>query len=438
MGANSRRFGAGVVLAALVLGGAALWRSLHDTAEARVTPAWTAEQVGLLKTLDIDTLRAAPDDPSNAYATDPDAAELGRRLFSDARLSAGSRNACASCHRPHQAFADGRRVAKGLGEGRRNTPTLIGAAWGRWFNWDGRSDSLWAQALGPLEASAEMGFTRGQVVHLIAADADYRARFEMTFGPIDPAVASVVSGSACGPTGAADAMACWQRLPPDSQDRVTRAFVDVAKALAAYQATLRPKATRFDRFVRELAAGRTARANAILSSAEQRGLRLFIDPVRSRCINCHNGPLLTNGGFHDIGTNLGFDSAVEMGRMLGARALEASEFGCTGRFSDALPAQCVETRFARSEHAGEGRGAFKVPTLRNVARTSPYGHDGRFATLHAVIAHYRSPSLSTVAGAHELRPLELSDAEVDDLVRFLGTLDDDAGRRRASVIELLG
>jgi cytochrome c peroxidase len=203
---------------------------------------------------------------------------------------------------------------------------------------------------------------------------------------------------------------------------VTRTFVQVGKALAAYEATLRPAPTRFDQFVGELAAGDARAAANRLTPAEQRGLRLFISNERAACLNCHNSPLLSNGGFHDIGTNLGQQANTELGQMLGATLMAVAEFRCGGDHSDALAEQCELARFQGDEAAGHGRGAFKVPSLRGVARTAPFMHDGRFEDLTAVLRHYRSPPLPSVPGAHELRPLKLSDRDIDDLIRFLQTL----------------
>ena len=321
-------------------------------------------------------------------------------------------------------------MAQGLGAGRRNTPTLWGVAFGRSFNWDGRSDSLWGQALGPIESAHEMGSSRVEVVRLVAGDADLRGRYERVFGPIDRDLRARLPAVPCGPLPSApgqaersdDPRACWQGLAQDLRQSTTRVFVNVGKAIAAYEATLRPGASRFDRFVRDLAAGDARGAAARLTPAEQRGLRLFIATPRTGCLNCHNGPMLSNGGFHDVGTNLGTPSTLELGHMLGSRLLEASEFRCDGAFSDALPAQCTTLNHQVADATGEGRGAFKVPTLRGVARTAPYAHDGRFADLKAVLNHYRAPPTTGRGAAHELKPLALTDRDVDDLVRFLGTL----------------
>jgi cytochrome c peroxidase len=396
-------------------------------------PDWTAADVALLQSLSVDALPDRPDDPSNAFAADAGAVTLGQLLFNDVRLSAGQRLSCASCHQSGRAFTDGQRVAQGLAIGTRNTPTLRGVAFHRTFNWDGRVDTLWGQALGPLEHAAEMGSSRGEVARLVADDPKLRRDFERVFGPLDADMLSAMPTGPCGPIaasgdspGEAPASACWRRLPERQQTAISRVFVDVGKAIAAYETTLRPPRTRFDQFVRDLVAGAKRSASTRLTAAEQRGLRLFIDPARTACLNCHNGPLFTNGGFHDIGTNIGAQSTGELGNLLGERLRETSEFRCVGIYSDALPEQCLLARFQRKEHPGESRGAFKVPTLRGLAVTAPFMHDGRFADLQAVMQHYRSPPLPAVVGAHELRPLKFSARDIEDMVRFLEALSSSA------------
>ena len=106
-----------------------------------------------------------PDDPTNPYDTDARAAHLGRWLFFDAGLSIDGEMSCASCHLPDRAFQDGRAVAPGTLHLGRNTPTVVGSARRRWFFWDGRADSLWSQALHPLEGEAEFASDRVALAH---------------------------------------------------------------------------------------------------------------------------------------------------------------------------------------------------------------------------------------------------------------------------------
>ena len=125
-----------------------------------------------------------PIDPTNRWSADPQAAELGRWLFHEPRLSRNQQVSCASCHQPELGFADGRPLAMGLSQGPRHTQSLLNAAHQRWLTWDGRADSLWSQALHPFEAPHEMGLSRAEVVERVRAIEPLRTRFERVFGAL--------------------------------------------------------------------------------------------------------------------------------------------------------------------------------------------------------------------------------------------------------------
>ncbi|MEL6906135.1 MAG: cytochrome-c peroxidase, partial [Planctomycetota bacterium] len=133
-------------------------------------------------------LPPVPPDPTNRVADDPSAALLGQALFFDERLSANGRVSCATCHDPDRGFTDGRELAFGLAEGRRKTPTLWNAAHHRWLTWDGRADSLWMQALDPIEDPTEMGATRTDVARIVRDDEDLRALYEASLGALPEAL----------------------------------------------------------------------------------------------------------------------------------------------------------------------------------------------------------------------------------------------------------
>ena len=154
-----------------------------------------------------------------------------------------------------------------------------------------------------------------------------------------------------------------------------------------------------------------------MSADEVAGLRVFLKP-ESQCLNCHNGPLFTNQGFHNIGTARLDGDAPDFGRAMGVQALAYDQFNCRSVFSDDRE-NCPSLDFASGGgHDGGLTGAFKVPTLRNVALTGPYMHDGSMDTLEKVIEHYRHPPKS------ELRPLQVSDIEARQLAAFLRALTD--------------
>src|SRR5688572_13927936 len=121
---------------------------------------WTEEELSTLQGLWITNLQPLPPDPSNKYADDPDATSLGQALFFDTRFSSNGQVSCATCHRPEQMFQDGTALAHGVGTTNRRTMTIVGTAFSPWLFWDGRKDSQWSQALGPLENPVEHGGNR--------------------------------------------------------------------------------------------------------------------------------------------------------------------------------------------------------------------------------------------------------------------------------------
>lgn len=140
------------------------------------TPTWSDAEQATLRTLWLGSLPPLPADPSNHVADDPRAVTLGAKLFSDTRFSANGAVACSTCHLSDLSFQDGLPLAQGVGTTTRRTMPLVGTAYSPWFFWDGRKDSQWAQALGPLESAVEHGGTRTQYVHLIATF--YRDEYE--------------------------------------------------------------------------------------------------------------------------------------------------------------------------------------------------------------------------------------------------------------------
>jgi cytochrome c peroxidase len=342
-------------------------------------PTWSRAEVATLRSLSLSALGPLPRDPSNAHADDPRAAALGRRLFSDTSLSANGRVSCATCHDAKLEFQDGRRRGRGLGVTDRRTMSLTGVGYAQWLFWDGRKDSLWSQALAPLVNVHEQGATRALVERVVRTR--YRRAYEQVFGPLR------------------------------SQSR-TRIFVNAGKAIAAFERTIVPQRSRFDRYVDAVAGGRTSTA---LTPREARGLELFIG--QAGCTNCHNGPLLTNGEFHNTGVP---QDGRDRGRATGVRAVQRDEFNCFGEYSDAPRTACTGLQFLVAR-GPQLEGAFKPPSLRGVARRAPYMHTGGLESLRAVVEHYRRAPAAPV-GRSELHRLALTDRQVDELVAFLQAL----------------
>jgi cytochrome c peroxidase len=352
---------------------------------------WTKEDVAQLSSMSLRELGPAPADPTNRVADDPRAIALGRKLFFDPRLSANGQVSCATCHIPEREFQDGIPLAKGVGVTNRRTMPIAGMAHSPFLFWDGRKDSLWAQALGPLESPVEHGGSREQYAQVIAAH--YRPDYEAIFGGM-PALST--------------------------RDEATSVFVNMGKAIAAYERTIEYTPSRFDRYVDALRD--TGRApQGVLSADEVAGLRLFVG--KASCANCHNGPLLTNNEFHNTGVPTRPGLPADRGRLVGADAVLRDEFNCRSRWSDSR-SQCAELEFlVTGDHVLER--AFKVPSLRNVAERAPYMHAGQFNTLTEILDHYnRAPKAP--AGHSELEPLRLSAQERRQIEAFLRSLSGDA------------
>lgn len=372
---------------------------------------WTEAERATLRSLSITALPLAPPDLSNKFADDPRAAALGRGIFFDPRFSATGTIACAHCHDPEKQFQDGLPLAHGIGTTERRSMPLIGAAYAPFLFWDGRKDSLWAQALGPMENAVEQGGDRTLYAHLIAEK--YRRPFEAVFGAL-PDLADLPRRA--GPVEDPAVLAAWRGLSSDRQETVSRLYADIGKAIEAYERTMLPRATRFDRYVAAVLAG--GDGADILSASEIAGLGLFIG--RGHCTRCHNGPLLTNNDFHNTGVPPRPGAPPDPGRARGAALVRADEFNCSSRYSDTPVGGCAELRFMRVGDPASS-GQFKPPSLRGVATRAPYMHQGQFATLDEVIAHYRKAPAAAI-GHSELSPLDLSDMEAQYLVAFLGSL----------------
>lgn len=392
-----------------------------DSSSEEGTMGWSQAELATLQSLWLGNLQPLPPDPSNAVADDPRAAELGQRLFFDTRFSANGQVSCATCHQPDNLFTDGLPQAQAIGTTRRHTPTIVGTAYNPWFFWDGRRDSQWAQALTPMESAVEHGGTRTQYAHLVAEDESYRTAFEALFGPLPDFSDRDRFPDSAGPVEDPELKATWEAMDPADQELVNQVYADIGKAIAAYERQIMPGPSRFDDYVEALIAGDETVVKNSLSPDEVAGLRLFIG--QGNCTQCHNGPLLTSGSFHSIGTPDPPGQPPDIGRFAGVQQAVANEFNCFGQYSDAQSEEvCTELRFVKM-WGQELMGAFKVPTLRNVAKTAPYMHAGQFSTLDEVLDHYnQAPAGLGPTGHTDLLPLNFSQTELDQLEAFLGTL----------------
>jgi len=290
-------------------------------------------------------------------AQPPALAALGERLFHDRRLSRAQDISCASCHAPNLGFSDGRRFAAGhAGQlGPRNSPGLWGIAFVPQLMWDGRADSLEAQALLPIVNPIEMAMDLPTLLKRLNTETDYPQQFARAFGGHGQTLAVTLT-----------------RL---------------SAALASFERTLQAPRTRFDEFIE----GRTD----ALDAQELRGLHLF--RTKARCMNCHSGPQFTQHEFHQIGMS-----------MLGRPAQDLGRQAVTRQPEDA--------------------GAMRTPSLRGIAHTAPYMHNGIVPRLRGVLDLYNAGmpqprNRSDIPPPSPLiKPLKLTAEEVQAVEAFLRTL----------------
>jgi len=332
-------------------------------------------------------------DPTNRASGNADAIAMGERLFFDPRLSPSGKVLCATCHAPFRSWQDRRARAFGLADTDRNTQGLLNVRYLRWFGWDGAGDSLWAQSVRPILEAREMGGSIAHIAALVRGDAELSCSYERVFGaPVPVSDEAVLAG--------------------------------VGKALAAFQETLVSGRSPFDEFRDALASGDLSSTKKYPDAA-RRGLRIFVG--RGNCGACHVGPVFTNSEFHDTGVPFFVAGGVDQGRYGGIRKLQANPLNLLGSYNDdASGLSAVKTRQVAEVHRNFGE--FKVPSLRNVARTAPYMHNGSLATLADVVRHYSEidPDRLHSDGEAILKPLRLSAEESADLVAFLESLSESA------------
>jgi cytochrome c peroxidase len=386
--------------------------NLH--ADSRRRTRWSSKERALLRSLTIKSLGAVPRDPSNRVADDSMAASFGHLLFFDTRLSSTGTVSCATCHMAEKNFQDGRAVGRGVGEGSRRTMPIAGTSRSPWLFWDGRADSQWEQALGPLESSVEHGGDRTQYARVVAAS--YRAMYESIFGRLPSLNALPLHA---GPVGDTVRAAAWTRIPTARRDEISRVYANIGKAIAAYERRIEYAPARFDRYVEAELANDTLTPESAITPDEEAGLRLFIG--RANCVNCHNGGLFSDDHFHNTGVAISHATTfLDSGRTSGVVKALAGEFSCTSRYSDATAEDCAELRFAVTEGAELVR-AYKPPSLRNVVDRAPYMHAGQLTSLDDVLEHY-SDAPRAPLGHTELTPLHLTSRERRQIIAFLGTL----------------
>lgn len=324
-------------------------------------------------------------EPEDNPTTD-DKVVLGRKLFMDRRLSHNNTISCAMCHVPEQAFASN-ELAMAVGiEGRtnkRNTPTILNAVYYTRFFHDGREHSLENQVIGPLVAFNEMGNPSvGYVVEKIKSTSDYDGMFEKAFGK------------------------------PVNLDNIN-------KAIAAYERTLVSANSKFDRY-------QYRNEETAMNASEINGFKLFMG--KARCVTCHavqeKSAIFTDQGFHNTGigytrNNTVYHREATMPITLAPGITVQTPSDHFDHASERPPNDVG--RFEVTENPKD-RWAYKTPSLRNVALTAPYMHDGSLLTLEAVVDFYDKGGEDNPLKDPLLTPLNLTKQEKAELVAFMKAL----------------
>ena len=321
--------------------------------------------------------------PKGAEPT-PEKAALGDKLFNDKRLSVNDKVSCATCHDPQKGFVDHKPLAEGVAapkeRTKRNSPTVLNAMFNATQFWDGRAPSLEEQAKLPVLNPIEMGQkTPDDVVAKVQKIPEYAQAFQKLNG----------------------------RAPT---------YDDIAAAIAAFERTQMAGDSPFDRFI--------AGDEKAIDASAQRGWALFNG--KGRCTNCHafgtTSPLFSDQKFHNIGIAAHKTDFIGLAR----RATGIVRSGDLKQIDEvAIQTDLTELgRFLVTKQSND-IGAFKTPTLRNIAITAPYMHDGSMATLWDVMDHYNKGGVPNPNLDGGMQRLGLTEAEIDDMVAFLATLTSD-------------
>jgi len=321
----------------------------------------------------------------------PEKIALGSTLFNDKRFSSTGEVSCATCHDPAKAFTDSPlRTSEGINKltGTRNAPTVVNAAYFEKQFWDGRSADLEDQSQHPFVNPVEMGLKDHEpILKIVRSDPAYGDMFRKSFG-IEPAAITMDH---------------------------------VKKAIASFERTIVAGDSPFDRWY--FGGDKTA-----MSEAAVRGFKVFLED--GRCVSCHtieqDHALFTDNRFHNVG--VGINRIQDKVPEIAPKFLEAKARGMDvdkAVLSD--PTSSELGRFAVTEGLDE-LGAFKTPTLRNIAVTAPYMHDGSLKTLRDVVVHYNNGGVTTKGDkvndflSGGIRELNLEEQQIADLVAFMEAL----------------
>ena len=303
-------------------------------------------------------------DPGNPLTEE--GIELGRRLFYDKIMGRDSAFACADCHQQARAFTDGLAKARGVrGQfGERNSMSIVNLAFNaNGFHWDGSQSTLREHAIHPVENMLEMDEDWERVLERLRRSNDYPGRFRSAFGI-------------------------------DRTGQITR---DLAvKAIAQFETTIISADSHYDRVV--------YKNTEFFSEEEQLGADslFFVEDVplnvlHPGCGHCHNQPSFGDNQFK----NNGLDDVARL-----------EDF--------------VDKGFGAVSGSRFDNGKFRTPTLRNIALTAPYMHDGRFTTLEQVLDHYAEGGHGVENEDPNITGFSLDEREKAALLAFLRSLTDES------------
>lgn len=330
---------------------------------------------------------------------------------------------CVHCHLPPD-FIDTRskpgNVSVGVKWTPRHAPALVNVAFYDYYSWAGKQDALWTQASESPESGVNTASNRCRYAHMLWDF--YRDEYNAVFtaSPLDPALAPDHPEASRFPADcdAKKQDAAWKSMRPADQEQVHRMMANQGKAVAAFERCLISRNAPFDQFV--------AGDSTAISDAAKNGLKVFIG--KAKCALCHNGPFFSDQKYHNLGVpQVGPQIAgvhdEDRGRHEDLPAAQKHQFNSESVYSDKAGSRHPD--LLRLTVTATDLGAFRTPTLRNVARTAPYMHTGGLTTLMEVIEFYNSGGgTEKFVGTRSalITPLHLTAQEQADLVAFLTTL----------------
>jgi cytochrome c peroxidase len=382
-------------------------------------------------------LPSPPPSLTNRFADDDRAAAFGQRMFFEKRYSgpiavegpgvpgpigATGKYSCASCHDTGRWFIDTRSMPNSLSYGvgqitRRNSPSMVNIAYYEWGGWAGAQDQFWKQGANAPESKDLLGDRLG-VAHVIFDY--YRADYEAVFGALDPALSANAPDAARFPAhGKPKAMAtdpdgAWEQMAESDRQIVNTIMANLGKSFEAYERRLVSSEAPFDAYV--------AGDFSALTMSAKRGLRLFIG--KAGCDSCHSGETFSDQKFHNTAV-MQKSQPYDLGRYEDVLRLD-NPFNGIGAFSDNKDAGHEKLDgIVGVMPTDDMRGQFRTKSLRQVAETGPYFHDGSVSTLEDVVRHYnKGGATEGYPGTKDdlLVPLNLTEDEISDLVAFLQSL----------------